>query len=111
MTATNCMQSEQAHGSGSADQNKAEHAGDCIGQGDVLQTLLQIEVEETADDPEAGVVDVVEDHRAGADGQNGGHRGQAQGGHHGANHTGSGHTASGHGTDSGDPRLIENFFS
>ena len=102
MTATNCMQSEQAHGSGSADQNKAEHAGDCIGQGDVLQALLQIEVEETADDPEAGVVDVVEDHRACTNSQNRGNGSQAQSAHHGADNAGSRHAARGHGTNSGE---------
>lgn len=93
---------ENAHGAGDADHDEAQHAGNEIGDGDVLEALLEIQVEELGNDPEAGVVHVVEDHGARADSQNGGNGAQAQNAHHGTHHAGSGHTAGGHGTDCGE---------
>lgn len=93
---------ENTHGAGSADHDEADHAGNEIGNGDVLQALLEVQVEELGNDPEAGVVHVVEDHGARTDSQNGGNGGQAQDAHHGTHHAGSGHTAGGHGAHSGE---------
>ena len=92
---------DQAHRREDEDDHKAEHASHRIGDGDVLQALLHIQVEELADHPETGVGHMVEDQGACTDGQGGGDGLQAQHVHHRSHNAHSSDAGGGHGTNRG----------
>lgn len=89
---------QQTYGGQDEDTDEADHTGHGVRDGDVLQALLQVQIEELADNPETGVGHMVENQGTGSDGQSGGDRLQAQQIHHGSHNANGGHAGGRHGT-------------